>query len=156
MLKSVLLLPLCSLPGTLHRPSGRPEGDERQRGRLQVHYSCFRGGLHHCGIMGEGHGVPQLRYEHCASGWGGLCWREGKDGPSAWPRPLATLVDVASCHFQSLVLCWRFSSSLGPARAGGQRSEAPGLAPGPTCPPPECDPYLLVGFGASLLREAPV
>lgn len=70
MLKRVLSLPLRSLPGALHRPSGRPEGDERQRGRLQVHYSRVRGGLHHCGVMGEGHGVPQLRYEHRASGWG--------------------------------------------------------------------------------------
>lgn len=62
MLTRVFLL-LRSLPGALHGAGGGPEGHERQRGRLQVHYPRFCGGLHHCRFMGEGHGFAELRYD---------------------------------------------------------------------------------------------
>ncbi|CAF87333.1 unnamed protein product, partial [Tetraodon nigroviridis] len=51
------------LPGALHGARGRPEGYERQRGRLQVHHPCVGGGLHRCGVMGKGHGFAELRYD---------------------------------------------------------------------------------------------
>lgn len=50
-----------SLAGALHGQSGGPEGHERQRSRLQVHYPGFCGGLRCRRIMGEGHSFPQLR-----------------------------------------------------------------------------------------------
>ena len=55
------LLSCPSPTGTLHGPRGGPEGHERQCGRLQVHYPHLGGGLHHRGVMGEGHHVNQRR-----------------------------------------------------------------------------------------------